>query len=388
MNKLLFLLLPIFIFANEYYYDLDRVNLDSRYLEERYCKKLKDDISSNFCFKKSIRYILENNRTKLKGINRNIEPILKEYNKINPKEMIDIDDPMGLEWNDDIDVKLLAVTYNTYTIAIDESSYTGGAHGIYGTTYQNFTKQGTLLKLEDLFINGYKDKLLKIAKEVYLEKFGTMEDWFKPHKFELAQNFAITNRGLLFLYNIYEVKAFAYGQTKFLVPYSKLKSIIPPISPIYGLKDNRVRYYYIPDIGYIKLKYKSMKNGVKVEILFKDLGYFSKDYLTISFPKQKDIKVTNLFKNGFKSFRVYKIGSKIYNQDKKRAVKSRDLLLEAFGEVKSAKISFVVNKRDFTMLMHTTQINWNNEQKHMPKYSKEINIDQQGYYNYRINIKE
>jgi len=392
VKKIVFLIFPIFMFANEYYYDLDKINFDSQYLEDRYCTKLKkDDISSIFCFKKSISYILENNRTKLKNINKNIEPLLKEYNKINPKDILDIDDPLGSEWNDDIDVKLLAVTNNTYTIKVDEDSYTGGAHGIYGTTYLNFTKNGTSLKLDDLFINGYRDKLLKIAKEEYLKKFKTMDDWFEPKKFKLADEFAITNRGLLFLYNIYEVKAFAFGQTKFIVPYSRLKDIIPPLSPIYGLKDNHYRYFYVPKVGYIKLKYSFVKSGVKIEIDFKNLGYFDKNYLTISFPNIDDIKVTNLYNKGFKSFKLYKIGSEIYNKEKKKAIKSRDLMIEAYNDVTMdrAKIAFVVNKKEFEMLLHTTQIDKiYNKEKHMPKFSSDIDIDQQGYYNYRISIKE
>ena len=79
--------------------------------------------------------------------------------------------------------------------------------------------------------------------------------------------------------------------------------------------------------------------------------------MTISFPNIDDIKVTNLNNKGFKSFKLYKIGSEIYNKEKKKAIKSRDLMIEAYGDSRmdKVKISFIVNKKEFEMLLHTTQ---------------------------------
>lgn len=114
-----------------------------------------------------------------------------------------------------------------------QESYTGGAHGGYGTNYSVFDlSKKKLLIASDIFD---MNRLTEIAydyflterglskKEVDIEKEGY---WFKDNKFHLNDNFSIDSKNVTFLYNPYEISSYADGQISVIVPLSKLESTI------------------------------------------------------------------------------------------------------------------------------------------------------------------
>ena len=50
--------------------------------------------------------------------------------------------------------------------------------------------------------------------------------------FALNDNFLVTPVGIRFLYNEYEIKSYAEGQTELLIPYNKIKSLLRPQSVV------------------------------------------------------------------------------------------------------------------------------------------------------------
>ncbi len=90
---------------------------------------------------------------------------------------------------------------------------------------------GNKVTLEDIFIAGYKPILNKIAEEEFrkLKELGEHEDldeagfWFDDNRFSINDNFAISDEGLTFYYNNYEITAYAYGPTELIIPLSKNK---------------------------------------------------------------------------------------------------------------------------------------------------------------------
>jgi hypothetical protein len=120
------------------------------------------------------------------------------------------------------------------------SNYSGGAHANSSFNYRNYnpvTHQE--ITLDSLLIPGSSGKLQAIAERLFRKNEKLTPDqslknnyFFENDTFKLNNNFTITDEGLLFLYNPYEIKAFAFGITKLLIPYSELKDITKPNSLI------------------------------------------------------------------------------------------------------------------------------------------------------------
>lgn len=116
------------------------------------------------------------------------------------------------------------------------SNYTGGAHGNYGTFYNNYNVlKNTDYTLQD-FIND-RSALLKVAEEKFRQDEQisvthslTDEYFFEEGKFSLPDNFILQKDGILFHYNIYEIKPYASGHTELIVPYKSIETLLSPIA--------------------------------------------------------------------------------------------------------------------------------------------------------------
>jgi hypothetical protein len=126
------------------------------------------------------------------------------------------------------------------TLELGGYSYQGGAHGASFTGFINWnTKANKSVTLDDLFTPGYPDKLKTIAEGIFRkdEKLSDTSSlardyFFKDNKFALNDNFSVTPIGLKFLYNQYEIKPYAAGQTELFIPYTQLKSLLRPNSVV------------------------------------------------------------------------------------------------------------------------------------------------------------
>ena len=157
-------------------------------------------------------------------------------------EFPDVPVGYGLE----IEQTVLLNTPEILTVEEFSYSFTGGAHGNYGTSYYNFdASTGQLLTLKDILTEGYESPLKTIAepifKKTYLEegmtKYSEAGFYFENDQFTMTYNFAITKEGLKFMYNPYEVAPYALGQQEILISYTNLKdliksnSLLPILSP-------------------------------------------------------------------------------------------------------------------------------------------------------------
>ncbi|MES2064783.1 MAG: DUF3298 domain-containing protein [Bacteroidota bacterium] len=129
------------------------------------------------------------------------------------------------------DSALLALEYGGY-------SYQGGAHGGSFTGFVNWNvKTDKPVTLGDILVDGYKPQLTKIAEKIFRkdEKLTDTSSlandyFFKDNKFALNENYSITPAGIRFVYNQYEIKPYAAGQTELIIPYSQLKTLMRPKS--------------------------------------------------------------------------------------------------------------------------------------------------------------
>ena len=231
--------------AQQRFLDPGEYHLSIRTLSEKYCTRIDKD--RTFCEGKKLSYLdtdVRNLPAFLKGAHTFIDPILDDYRKENLKKEVfdtikELDGDVRGEWYGETRIDLFAKTPTTYTLAIESNGYTGGAHGYDTVGYTNVSiATQKKLTLRELFLPGTEEKLKAVALKFYrmqhnLKPFQplTDDDWFE-NRFVLAENFAITPRGLYFLYNRYEIKPYAAGQTSFFLPYGAVRDLIDPQGPL------------------------------------------------------------------------------------------------------------------------------------------------------------
>jgi len=127
----------------------------------------------------------------------------------------------------------VAVQTSSYIGIITKwSNYTGGAHGMYSTIFHNYdVKANRSVPLNAVIDADKMPELTALGEEIFRKQENlTPEEplnenyFFEEGQFSLPDNYIFTSKGLLFLYNIYEIKPYVSGQTELLLPYS---SVIP-----------------------------------------------------------------------------------------------------------------------------------------------------------------
>jgi len=128
------------------------------------------------------------------------------------------------------DSALIQMEYGGYV-------FQGGAHGGSFTGFINWDgKTNKKVTLDDILVEGYKPELTKIAEGIFRknEKLNPAEPldnyFFDKNKFALNENYSITPTGIRYIYNQYEIKPYAAGQTELLLPYSTIKKLMRPQS--------------------------------------------------------------------------------------------------------------------------------------------------------------
>lgn len=137
----------------------------------------------------------------------------------------------------DLNGSVLLNRKGVLTVSISTQSYTGGAHGSYGTRYFVFdVLSGKRLSVGDLFVSGFEDRLNRLIDSRYRQMKGLSEterlDGEKGQLFEnvirFTDNVALTPEGVTFFYNNYEIAAYVYGPTEITLPYSDVADILKP----------------------------------------------------------------------------------------------------------------------------------------------------------------
>ena len=135
-----------------------------------------------------------------------------------------------------IKINVLKQASNYLSLKYIHSDYAGGAHGNTNISFLNYnTKANTVLTLDSLIKKDQMQALVRIAEDIFRknEKISPTEPleekyFFDKGKFSLAQSFHVSDKGLVFLYNPYEIKPYSEGYTELIVPFSALKNIAKP----------------------------------------------------------------------------------------------------------------------------------------------------------------
>jgi hypothetical protein len=136
---------------------------------------------------------------------------------------------------------------NIFCVELFEYSYLGGAHPNSFRNFVNFNlANGDELKLTDVLIKGYLEKLNVIGEEIFRQTYEIEPDkdlteagyWFDNNKFSINNNFTVDEYGMTFYYNNYEITAYAFGPTELFIPYNRINDLIKPDGLLGGFIGN------------------------------------------------------------------------------------------------------------------------------------------------------
>lgn len=101
---------------------------------------------------------------------------------------------------------------------ITRSSYTGGAHGMYGTQCYTYSLAGGYeITTADLFTEAQLQRLDQLIRGKIREQFEARDDaelevkGFFPEYIGTTENFLVTEEGITFFYNPYDIGCYALG---------------------------------------------------------------------------------------------------------------------------------------------------------------------------------
>ncbi len=121
--------------------------------------------------------------------------------------------------------KVANVQDDILSYGVEQYAYTGGAHGVTTHFYYNYDLEtGQLLTEADFFVEGYAEVLTPLL----LENLAVAEDVLADYDTEKIlpnNNFYLSETGITFVYNPYEIAPYAYGETEILIPWEAVQRI-------------------------------------------------------------------------------------------------------------------------------------------------------------------
>lgn len=124
----------------------------------------------------------------------------------------------------------VADTLIVYTIT--RSSFTGGAHGMYGTTFHTYSLAGGYeLSTADLFDAPARERLREAIRRKICEQYDAANDeeliaqGFFPEYIDVTENFCVLPDGILFLYNPYDIGCYALGPVEVTLSTEELEAV-------------------------------------------------------------------------------------------------------------------------------------------------------------------
>ncbi|CAA6809007.1 MAG: Unknown protein [uncultured Sulfurovum sp.] len=387
----------------------------------KFCKNtlLSDDSQKevDFCMETKTEYpkVSSTNKTLEKHLRQAIEKELKTQNS--PKSHVlkeikegNVASAMGHESS--LNIKVLSATDKTFTLEGAFYAYLGGAHGMGNTIFINYdSKTGKEIGLKDVFVPNYQKKLKEIVEQEYrIQNHITQSDslkekldWF-DNKFLLAKAIGFGEDGLHLAYNAYEIKAYAYGTTNIIVPYTVLKSLIKPngyLSPLLKaqkLSEGKVQHSFSDALSNMNLSAERIA-GSKVKLMLqvnKDPYNYrmkaKKGSISLSFPQLSNkSEILSKSSQNIDKLMLYPKGHKIYNLSQKKNIVSEYLLVE--GEVakwtdeKERKIELILKMPENidSLKVHYRMTLRNGKQFFNTPYKG--TQGQQGFENYDIEIQ-
>ncbi|MCR5003741.1 MAG: DUF3298 and DUF4163 domain-containing protein [Bacteroidales bacterium] len=136
-----------------------------------------------------------------------------------------------LAWNYEVNASQLRVVGNVLSYFAYVSSYSGGAHGIYYDLYLNLdATTGHPITLSDVFIDPSSEELKASITAKAARDERTFEDLSLTGNaaVEPSSQFELTNDGIIFIYEPYEIGSYAAGVIDLKFSYYELQNLLKP----------------------------------------------------------------------------------------------------------------------------------------------------------------
>lgn len=137
-------------------------------------------------------------------------------------------------YNREIKTEVASCENNVLSYRIYFEEYTGGAHGIYQTTYLNLDLKNLMpIHLDDLFVDEYHEALTdllwyQLIADKEVESREELEEMGYGTTGELApvNNFTMDDEGITFYYNVYDIAPYVVGPTEIKLPYQLMEHLL------------------------------------------------------------------------------------------------------------------------------------------------------------------
>jgi hypothetical protein len=146
-------------------------------------------------------------------------------------------DEIGMPFYQNDSMYVVVNTPKMFAVAINNEVYTGGAHGMYAVRYCNFDpKTGKMLTLDEVLKPNARAALVRIAEKIFRKENGIKPNadleeagWMFPDNvFVVSDNWYLSDKGLFFNYNPYEIASYAQGTIELKIPMADLKDMLLP----------------------------------------------------------------------------------------------------------------------------------------------------------------
>lgn len=112
-------------------------------------------------------------------------------------------------------------------------TYTGGAHGFAGEAFYSFDRlSGRPISESDLFVEGFRPALAELIVQQLMRDKGVQtseeleaEGFFNISEIEPNNNFLLTEQGIRYCFNPYEIAPYSSGVIQVELPWASLAGI-------------------------------------------------------------------------------------------------------------------------------------------------------------------
>jgi hypothetical protein len=224
--------------------------------------------------------------------------------------------------------------------------------------------------------------------------------WFED-MFILPKAIGIGNDGLHLEYDPYEIRAYAYGTTSLVIPFSNLSYIIEDniyfstllkASQAQAHSKHKSKKFGERNESSITIKSTLLsQNRLKITAIVENMSEYTKGGLSLSFPQLSNARsISNKQKHGFKTLSLYPKGKKIYHIGKKKVIKAKYLLVEAESNYwKRGQSNTLSFELDVPQNIHTLSLNIRTafrKKKNILSIPLKGRKGQQGFSNYYWDI--
>lgn len=139
-------------------------------------------------------------------------------------------------WYENNIMEVFSYNNGQLTLTYENDGFSGGAHGYYNILYKNFDlKKNKSIELEDIF-NNISEMDWNIILTNHFDN-DEQKDMLLVNKIPVNHNFYFNQRDITFVYNQYEITAYAAGVVEISVPFSEVRTYLKPeFIKRYGIK--------------------------------------------------------------------------------------------------------------------------------------------------------